>query len=197
MFAAVLDTCALWPSLQRDVLLSWAAEGLYRPLWSSAILAELEFHETDKLVRLGKSLAEAGQRARRLVEAMAGAFDDATVVGWEPLDGSYGLPDPDDEHLVAAAVVGGAGAIVSDNARDLPQERIPVGIQIRSPREFASDCVSLAPAIALRGVRTMAGRYVAPLRTVEDVLGHLETKNGWNDAVEQLRAAQAVDEVTE
>src|SRR5690554_3932930 len=108
MFAVVLDTCVLWPSLQRDFLLSLAVEGLYRPLWSSAILAEIEEHETRKLVNRGQDRAAANHAARNLVARMGAAFDDACVQGWEPLDGSYGLPDRDDEHLVAAAVVGGA-----------------------------------------------------------------------------------------
>ena len=190
MFAAILDTCALWPSAQRDVLLSWAAEGLYRPLWSSAILAELELHETEKLIDRGEARLEAQRRARALVEAMTAVFDDACVTGWEPLEGTYGLPDPDDEHLVAAAVVGAAGAIVSDNTRDLPSEKMPVGIHVLTAAQFAADTVSLAPVVALDAVRTMVARYVAPPRTVEEVLTHLKVKNGWVDAVAQLRAAE-------
>ena len=106
MFAAVLDTCVLWPSLQRDVLLSLAAENLYRPLWSTAILDELEFHEARKLEGRGIDSHTAATRATHLIEQMASAFDDACVIGWETLEGSFGLPDPDDEHVVAAAVVG-------------------------------------------------------------------------------------------
>ena len=145
MFAAVLDTSVLWPSLQRDFLLSLAIEGMYRPLWSSAILAELDYHETHKLVDRGQQPLVAATRARHLIDQMTTAFDDALVENWEPHEGAFGLPDPDDEHVVAAAVVGGAGAIVTENLKDFPSVKIPPHIKVLSPSLLATDTVSVAP----------------------------------------------------
>lgn len=120
MFSALLDTCVLWPGVQRDFPLSLAYEYLYRPVWSWRLLEEVEYVEEQKLIKRGASHEDAARRAAFLVDQMRGAFSDAEVVGWEGLEGTYGLPDPDDEHLVAAAVVGGAGAIVTDNTDGLP-----------------------------------------------------------------------------
>lgn len=84
MFAAVLDTCVLGPSLQRDFLLSRAAEGAYAPRWSTAILEELEFHEARELEMRGAAFEAAERDARWLISQMA-SFDDALVEGWEGL----------------------------------------------------------------------------------------------------------------
>ena len=95
-------------------------EGLHRPLWSTDILAELEYHETQKLINRGERPDAAAARAGRQTSEMTTAFDDALVESCEPRDGTFNLPDPDDEHAVGTALVGGAGATVTDNLKDFP-----------------------------------------------------------------------------
>src|SRR5215475_4817814 len=178
MFSALLDTSVLWPSLQRDFLLSLGIEGMYRPVWSSAILGELEYHEAAKLVARGAQEAEAARRARRLIDQMRSAFNDAEVQGWGGLEGRYGLPDPDDEHVVAAAVIAGAGAIVTHNVRDFPMARIPTGVQVVRPSDFACNTVAVDPTRALTAVEAVvrrSGRH-GPHLTVDDVLDHLASR---------------------
>lgn len=170
MFAAVLDTCVLWPSLQRDFLLSMAIEGLYRPLWSEAILAELHRHEQRKWHRRGASETEATARADHLIDQMRRHFDDALVIGWGGLDGTYGLPDPDDEHVVAAAVVGGAGAIVTENVKDFPLEVVPSHLQILSAQEFAASTADVDPERAARALQVLAERHRNPPHTAAELL---------------------------
>lgn len=191
VFAALLDTSVLWPGLQRDFLLSLAVEGIYRPLWSAAILEELAEHEAKKLLRRGEERAKAIARARHLLEQMRCRFDDAEVQHWEGLEGTYGLPDPDDEHVVAAAVVGGAGAIVTHNTVDFPPDCLPAGLEVLTPAVFASDTVAVDPELALRAVRQIAvrsGRH-GQSWTTEDVLDLLASRYRLDDAVTTIRRA--------
>lgn len=187
MFAALLDTCVLWPSRQRDFLLSLAVVNLYRPLWSSAILDELQDHEIEKLVeRHGFSRPEAEGRAARLIEQMRTHFDDAEVRNWEPYDGTFGLPDRDDEHVVAAAVAGHAGAIVTENLKDFPQDKIPPGIEIVEPSEFAANTVAVAPELALEATVTLTARLSNPKVSVDDFLATLRDRYRMDEAVDLI-----------
>lgn len=193
MFTATLDTSVLWPSLQRDFILSLAIEGTYRPTWSSAILDELQFHEEAKLVKRGMPVAEAARRAATLIAAMRREFADAEVDGWQPLEGTFGLPDPDDEHVLAAAVIAGAGAIVTENLKDFPADRIPPGIQVLSAREFAKNTVALNPRFALAAVHEIAsrsGRYGATL-AVGEILETLRDRYGMIEAVDMMTEAES------
>ncbi len=189
MFAAVLDTCVLWPSLQRDFLLSLAITGLYRPLWSDRLLEELEFHEARKLVERGDADQQtAVARAGRLIGMMRSSFDDSLVEGWEPLEGTLGLPDPDDEHVLAAAIVGSAGAIVTNNDKDFPACRVPKHIQILKPAQFAADTVAVDPERALRAVEAMVTRRTKPPESVDQVLQNLIDRYSMDEAVDLMRS---------
>lgn len=188
MFAAVLDTSVLWPSLQRDFLLSLAAEGSYRPLWSRAILDELVFHEAQKLIKrkLPKDVAQLS--AQRLIAQMAFAFNDSLVTDWESLEGSYGLPDPDDEHVVAAAVVGDAEVIVTENLKDFPATRLPSSLRAISAREFVFDTVQQHVTEACRAVLEIcarSGRH-GPKVNVQELLNILATRYGMTDTAKLL-----------
>lgn len=193
MFTALLDTCVLWPNLQRDFLLSLAIQGLYRPIWSSEILAELQYHEAQKLKdpnRFGFSEPEAESRANRLICQMGKAFPDAQVQGWEPLEGTYGLPDQDDEHVLAAAHLGGAGVIVTENLKDFPTSCLPSGIDVVCAKEFAFTTVSINPPAALVAITEIAersGRH-GPIRTVSEIMDVLKKRYNLTDSISLIDA---------
>jgi predicted nucleic acid-binding protein len=184
VFAALLDTCVLWPSLQRDFLLSMAIEGLYRPLWSEAILRELHRHERYKLIDRGGEEADALAQADRLLDNMRVHFDDALVTGWEPLEGTFGLPDVDDEHVLAAAVVGGAGAIVTDNHKHFPARLVPNDIQVLTGREFAANTADVDPERAARALRVMSDRRTKTKHTPHQLVQLLVAHYGMQDVAD-------------
>lgn len=187
MFAALLDTCVLWPSKQRDFLLSLAVQNLYRPLWSSAILDELYYCEFDKLTeKRGMAEAQAEAKAAKLIEQIRTHFDDAEVQNWQPYEGTFGLPDLDDEHVLAAAAAGHAGAIVTDNLKHFPEDKIPPGIQIVSPSEFAANTVAVSPARALRAVTAITARFDKPPMSVDEFLSILRERYGMDEAVDLI-----------
>jgi len=115
-FTVVLDACVLVPVTAADTLLRLAEREMYRPVWSARIITEAK----RTVERLHPELS-AGQIDHRF-RSMSEAFEDASVSGWERLEGSIVLPDENDRHVVACALVAGADAIVTNNIRDFPAE---------------------------------------------------------------------------
>jgi predicted nucleic acid-binding protein len=110
----VLDACVLYPTVMREVLLGCAARGLFEPKWSARILEEW----ARATVKLGP---EAEVFARGEVAVVMDRFP-AAMVGVQPgLEQRLWLPDPDDVHVLAAAVAGSADAILTMNAQDFPR----------------------------------------------------------------------------
>ena len=166
-YAVVLDACVLHPAHLRDTLLRLSERELFQPLWTSDILAELERSLTKREV--------SPQSARRLVETMESAFESAMVRGFEPLVDSMTC-EPKDRHVLAAAVHGDAGAIITFNVRDFPQESLqPHSIDVIHPDDFLLDALDLAPSTVIEELRQQADANRVSPRTLFEILDALAT----------------------
>lgn len=165
MVRAVLDTCVLFRPLLCDTLLCLAEEDLFAPLWSAEILAELRRN----LLRHG--IAETAVDHR--IEQMTTHFPGATVAGYESLVPAM-TTAPSDRHVLAAAVRGGADAVVTENLRDFPEAAAaPYDVTITHQDEFLLDLFDLDPGAVRRALARQVSRYRRQPRTVADLLAAL------------------------
>jgi hypothetical protein len=85
---------------------------------------------------------------------MEAEFEDAMVVGFEPFINGLELPDPDDRHVLAAAIAGRADAIVTANLRDFPEAvTAPLNIEVIHPDDFVVNAIDLDTGRALAALR--------------------------------------------
>ena len=103
--AVLLDANVLYGDLQRDLLLSLADEGLYKPLWSEKILDEVEKN-------LQRNLRIDFRKTR---QNMKKAFPTASVKNFENLESDIAFPDSDDAHVVVAALKSSVDLIISED----------------------------------------------------------------------------------
>ena len=98
-FTVVYDACLLYPASIRDLVVEVGRTGLLRAKWTERIHSEwisAVLCQRPELVR---------SRLERVAELMNAAVDDCLVSGFESLEaGLTGLPDPNDRHVLAAAI---------------------------------------------------------------------------------------------
>lgn len=168
-FVVIYDANVLYPSLLRDVLIRVAQRGLVCARWTDRILDEV----FTSLVANRPDL-DAFKLARTR-ELMNASIRDVLVEGYEPLVEAVTLPDPDDRHVLAAAIRAHAQMIVTTNLRDFPGRDLSKwNIEAKHPDDFLVDQFHL-DAIALHViVQQIADDTVRPPMTFSDVLDGLE-----------------------
>jgi predicted nucleic acid-binding protein len=167
-FIAVLDACVLYPVPIRDLLLSLASAGLYKPKWSALIQ-----DEWSRNLLANRSDLTAAQ-LQRTATMMNMAFPDADVEGYEAFIPTLTLPDPDDRHVLAAALRSQAEVIVTTNLKDFPVSYLRTfDVEVQHPDEFVGNLIDLNPAKALEAFRQQVARLKNPPIPTAQVLDNL------------------------
>lgn len=178
MYRAVLDTCALVPSLQRDFLLQLATEEAYAPLWGSGILFELDYVLAGLHDKRG--ITDSASRRQHLFDQLKQAFPGSEVHAPKDREYSYGLNDADDGHVAHAAIIGKADAIVTDDRRagfSSAHVLVEAGIETVHPYQFAANTVAAHPHAGMRALREISNRRANPPQTPEQILDLLVARH--------------------
>ena len=126
----LIDANVLFPTLLRDLVLSYAGTGAFDPLWSARILEEWRRAAARKSER-------DGEIAGVEIASIQALFPKASVQASEETQARLSLPDADDIHVLAAAIDGGAQELLTLNTKDFPTRALGAeGILRRDPDGF-------------------------------------------------------------
>lgn len=142
---AVYDANCLFSKHVRYLLLGFAVHGIVRARWSRRLLEETAGSPARQL--RGDSLEDLGRWLKHETELVR----DGLVERYDRWIGAVSLPDPNDAHVVAAAISCGATTIVTHNLKDFSATEIGrYGIAAEMPDVFAGRCLDANPVIGAR-----------------------------------------------
>ncbi len=186
VLTVVYDACVLYPAPLRDLLMQLASADLFRARWTDRI--------HDEWIR--NLLAVRGDLTlgplERTRDLMNRNVRDCLVTGYEKILPELVLPDPEDRHVLAAAVRCHADAIVTFNLKDFPETALaPYGIEALHPDDFVANELELHQSSVCESVKIVRARLKRPPRSVEDYLATLE-RQGLAETVASLREFAAL-----
>jgi predicted nucleic acid-binding protein len=163
------DANVLYGNEVRDLLIRIAISGMVRAHWTDEILDET----FGNLVANRPDLSPERLMVTR--ERMNAAVPGALISGYETLVEALKLPDPDDRHVLAAAITAGAAVIVTTNLSDFPAETLePLGIEAKTPDDFVLDQIGLDEGKIRDCVHQIGRGRTRPPKTYEEILNALE-----------------------
>lgn len=183
-YTALLDACVLYPLAMADALMSLATAGLFAAKWTSRIefewISALEEKRPDLKGRLN---------VRRDQMRQAIADWEVTESAWQACAEGLRLPDPNDVHVLAAALAGHVDCIVTANLKDFPSEALePFGIEVIHPDQFIAAQWDLDQLITVAAFKRMRARWKKPEASAEDFATAME-RGGLPATAQRLREA--------
>ena len=171
-FVAFLDTCVLFPTNLRDVILTIPEVGICQVRWSPDVLDELQ-RTYIKKAKVDAAKAEAG--VSYLLGIMTDAFPDAMVDRSSYAHAIPAMPnDAKDRHVLAAAIASRADVLVTANLKDF---RVPAGfcyMDIQHPDDFLCYQLELAPQEFFHALEDLASNRRKPMNSIRGILTSLQ-----------------------
>ena len=142
---ALIDANVLYDAFLRSLLLRIHLKGGFQIKWTDEIQEEW----VRNLIQNRQDLDSL--KIRRIRELMESSAPDARVENYQHRIGGLSLPDPNDRHVLAAAIECNADCIVTFNLPDFPA--VSVGaISVMHPDAFLMNVYSAYPDEVLSGI---------------------------------------------
>ena len=185
-YTALLDANILYPAPIRDIFLQLAVMDQFQAKWT----AEIHEEWINALMRNEPQRDRA--RLERTRDLMNHATRDCLITGYEHLISALQLPDENDRHVLAAAIVGHCDVIVTQNLQDFPEATLaPYGIEVQHPDEFLCSQLDVNPGLFCQAMRIVRRRLKSPAYSTQQHLDVL-TQQGLIATVAELKPFQAL-----
>lgn len=186
-FIVLYDANVLYPAELRNFLMHLALVGVFGARWSA------EIHEE----WIGNLLANRPDLTREKLDRtrllMDKAAPHALVTGYEHLIPELRLPDPNDRHVLAAAIHCRASVIVTCNLADFPSDVLAdFGIEAQHPDQFILQLLDVAPGLVVEAAENHRRSLNNPPMTTEEYINTLKSQ-GLSQTASVLREYIAGD----
>jgi len=166
---ALIDANVFYGMTTTDIVMELAKNGLFTARWTNLIHDEWTYHLERNRPDIAPPLI--ARRRRTMDEAVR----DPLISGFEPRIAGLMLPDPNDRHVLAAAMHGQCTHIVTFDVSDFPAAVLaPHGIEAIHPDAFLCALLTEDPNQVLACVALILGRMKRTMPTFETYLAKLK-----------------------
>jgi predicted nucleic acid-binding protein len=180
-WVVVYDACVLYPATLRDLLVQLATVRVFQAKWTDQI------HE-EWIRNLRSNRPDCSiEQLHRIRDLMNRSVLDCLIEDFESLIPTLlALPDPNDAHVLAAAIQSQAQTIVTFNVKDFPASVLDqYGVAAQHPDDFLVSLLDRNPQQVLQSLEQVRNRLKNPSKTFEEYLVTLQ-KQGLKGTVAKL-----------